>query len=353
MSAPASPIIPLGPPDPASLYRSPNITNPSTSTASAAGSTPISNQPLDTQPPPYTSIISPAMVGQSAATSSSPSTRSPTPTPSTTMPQSTLRSPGPPLPHTPRDPSTSPSSSRRNWNPTPNVPVRLAARHGTNLLSSLAGEEDERHRWLSEDEGSGGVARSTGRRRRRGLRSGAHEHSSDRGGGGSGSPRPPPMTLPNNLGPFKPTAVAEGSSSRSSKQRSRPVVRRTHSFEPRVPSAGPSRSTGATDVTIGAYPPDIVDLVSNQSTPIRQHDIATRSGDAADAPEIARQTQARPVTVPDFALGRGGDGIGGIDRPSNRPSPSRDVMTKRLAQKDIIAQLRRLTAWCVRPSSPS
>ena len=96
-------------------------------------------------------------------------------------------------------------------------------------------------------------------------------------------------------------------------------------------------------MTIGAYPPSIADILPNRNAP--QDGLPA----TADVLEIARHPQPGPTrlpaVIPDFAPGRGGDGIGGIDRPSTRSSPSQEVMTKRLVQRDMVAKLRRLTAW--------
>lgn len=275
------------------------------------------------------------------------------------------------------DPSTAPTSPsgfntsiHRTWRPTSSVPLAVANRH----RSAATADREERNRWLSEDEGLGGASGSsttrTRRRRRRSSREDDdrgnddddhHDHGSDvdddrHGGGGVGvvsaaTAGPGPSTSQTRLAHEKAALL-----STSSSKPLRPKPRRVKSFEPsRSSSLVRSTPIGAADVTaeqssgVGANPPRIQDIVPGPAPPPRLVGLGLASGVGADRSEhqdhsLLGITTANSMlgSVPDFAQGRGGDGIGGFGVPS---APSKPIQSAKQQQLDMLQKLKRVLGW--------
>lgn len=276
------------------------------------------------------------------------------------------------------DPSTAPTSPsgfntsmHRTWRPTANVPLAVAHRY----RSAATADREERNRWLSEDEGLGASSSGTTRRRRRRRRSSRedednddrgndddhHDHGSDvdddrHGGGGVGvispaSAGPGPSTSQTRLAQEKAGLLSTPSS-----KPLRPKPRRVKSFEPsRSSSLVRSIPIGAADVTVeqasgvGANPPRIQDIMPGPAPPPRLVGLGLASGVSADRSEHQDQSQLGITTVnsmlgsvPDFAQGRGGDGIGGFGVPS---APSRPILSAKQQQLDMLHKLKRVLGW--------
>ena len=234
-----------------------------------------------------------------------------------------------------------PLTSDRPWRATTNVHPQIQNRHRAPGIASIFGDEEEQNRWLSEDEGMTGVGRLVGRRRRRRQPSSEDLHDHDDPGPSQdpgGSPKATTATRP------------------AKENRTRPVVRRAHSFEP-----GPSNpiqrqvSLGADDVTIGALPPRIEDIVPTRLSPARRvgHVSATSTTSTgaqlehADNHPRSSRSPRRPSrdldSTPDFAAGRGGDGIGGVHLPTSPGDAFRN--DRRTGQREMVEKLRRVLGW--------
>lgn len=263
----------------------------------------------------------------------------------------------------PSDPSTAPTtpqigSTSRTWRPTPNVPRTITRRHRQNPLTDDPSGSDQQHRWLSEDEGTGGgPSRLAGRRKRRDHRSSDPRATDDDPGYGSGGP--------SGGGSHRPTPPSRATTGRARSKvgqrlqnpidavikSQRPIVRRAISMEHR-PTTPP---VSVPDV--GAQPPRIADLVPPPTSPVAiARGMGTAPGSTyttyvAEGPSAAsEQVQSEMVSsnVPDFAPGRGGDGIGGTGRPSgggrDRHAEARARVER---QKQTLAKLTRILAWYV------
>ena len=254
-------------------------------------------------------------------------------------------------------PSTPQISSERYWRPTPNVPFHVAHRHQTRRVSP-SGEEEERNRWLSEDEGLEGVPITINRRRRR-----------TSSGDSVQLPRPPDRDDPGESSRAStsrrtsrerkdPNAIDSIFTSRRPKpSTSRPSVRRAQSVDPPAASvnavAGSSASTAhLVDVPIGFDPPQIQHIVPApipvarvvglglSNIPNSGHQ-QQRAAEAIDSPTMVSGF------VPDFAPGRGGDGIGGVSIPESASAAVQfeSETGKHVKQTDLLNRLSIILGW--------
>lgn len=241
----------------------------------------------------------------------------------------------------PTSPSLSMHIPQRQWRPTPNVPLGLTSRHRARADNA----EEERNRWLSEDEGLDGVARSIGRRRRR--RSSDDEPPTGQSGPGDDTDRHPDRATADLGGPGPTTRQTRQqdktnltSPSGSGKVGGRPKPRRVRSYE--TARAGPSTSSstiGAEDVTVGSNPPKIRDIAPGPTSPV-----TTMQVDVGERVFVAESGIEAMGTVPDYAVGRGGDGIGGIGMPSTG-GEEEEVLSQRQEQDAMLHKLRRILGW--------
>jgi hypothetical protein len=126
----------------------------------------------------------------------------------------------------------------------------------------------------------------------------------------------------------------------------RPQARRAISFETR------SETTAALP-DVGAQPPRIQDLVPPPTSPVaiaRGLGAGTTTNfttHVSDDPQSHSHGEPGPQhIVPDFALGRGGDGIGGHNHPSSDHSrSSSQSQDKHRKQKDTLDKLKAILAW--------
>lgn len=347
------------------LYRDPTFPMRDPPASSPSGS----SQPMRSVPAP--AVASGAGPSSSSASSSSSMSRRP--------------SDASTAPTTPQLGSGAVIAGGRVWRPTTHVPGHIHRRHRQNGLVDEPTESDEQHRWLSEDEGTGGggggPSRLAGTRRRREHRSSdprSHQDHDDDGGGGYGSAGPTAASA-SRVRPDRPTTgrthrikpdriessfdtVTLSSANADNKSTKRPIIRRAVSME--HPQSSPSRSTLG---NVGAEPPRIQDLVPPPTSPVAvARGMGSGSGGAtftthvAEGPPPSNQLpQAQPEytrpdsvvssVIPDFAPGRGGDGIGGADRPSGSDKDgenSRAALQARIErQKETLGKLRRILGW--------
>ena len=251
---------------------------------------------------------------------------------------------------------TTPGLAPRQWRPTSHVPPNIAHRHRNRARGSGGLDEEERNRWLSEDEGLDGVSTSIGRRRRR--RSSGEEADVP-----SNNPQPPPSSQSNRSTkdqeqPRPPDDHAAGPGPSTQQRRfeekqaliaslssktDRPAVRRTRSFEPSRP-ADPPVNVGATDITVGTQPPRIQDIVPDTSSPIQVLGLGIMPSVPAPAPGI-EPIQSGMGEVPDFAAGRGGDGIGGISLPIESDGLVDPVLSTKAERRLLLEKLHRILGW--------
>jgi hypothetical protein len=100
----------------------------------------------------------------------------------------------------------------------------------------------------------------------------------------------------------------------------------------------------------GAQPPRIQDLVPPPKSP---EAIAKGLGSGRTTTfttHVAADPQPQipdRADIPDFASGRGGDGIGGAGIPGRSASPRAQSEDRQRKQKDTLAKLRVILAWYV------
>jgi hypothetical protein len=101
---------------------------------------------------------------------------------------------------------------------------------------------------------------------------------------------------------------------------------------------------------VGAQPPRIQDLVPPPKSP---EAIAKGLGSGRTTTfttHVAAESQPQipdRTDIPDFAPGRGGDGIGGAGIPGRSASPRAQSEDRQRKQKDTLAKLRVILAWYV------
>ncbi|WWD17561.1 hypothetical protein CI109_102002 [Kwoniella shandongensis] len=270
------------------------------------------------------------------------------------------------------DHSTAPTSPQQSvagggeriWRRTANVPHNFRR----NRRNSQP-HEDEHNRWLSEDEGLGSAGSSV--RPRRSLRRTANRSTDrdDRGNGGGGGGDAGPTTRSTRANPRDKVlthddaiaGIAEAKMpSHSPTGRPHPV--RTRSYEP-TPSSSRSNlpvvPVDVTQQTLGTYPPDIAQLVPPPRSATETYvGLGIRTTGAGPIHPIA---SGNPVTdeaaappafgsIPDFARGRGGDGIGGFDMPMAGGSEDvNEAMTRSEGQRALVEKLRRILACALCP----
>ena len=270
--------------------------------------------------------------------------------------------PPPPSPPTflspPASPSPSSSEPRRTWRPTSNVPLTLSQRHRARQFSPVRGDDEDRNRWLAEDEGLDGVARSIGTTRRRRRRFSLTNHGdggSEDGGGDDNSPDPPD---PPDLGGSGPSTLTTTSGStdpalgmaRNADHKTfhRPISRSARSVEHSSnPPARPTPSQiGAVDINFGAHPPRIADIIPVPSSPARE--VRPMHGSTQTREGATGITSMNRDTVPDYASGRGGDGVSGVNMPVAGSSVDiEETDRRRDEQLEMLNKLRRILGWLV------
>ena len=231
-------------------------------------------------------------------------------------------------------PPTSPGL-HRNWRPTPNVPLVFTNRR--------AGVDDEdRNRWLSEDEGLGSSS-TIGRRRRRS----SHSHRR-----GNDTLSPPP--LPTHQRKPLTVTVAE-----SSKRSIRPMIPRQHSHDSIARSSNPPVIVPDPGASLGvaAGPPRIRDLLPGPGNPVMGVMLASTAGSAGSsnpaAPSVTSEdSQTGPAPSGNDRTGRSVDR--GDGRSSKAPSASgssgRDESGDedgRDRDRELLQKLRRILSWYV------
>ncbi|KAK8858937.1 hypothetical protein IAR55_003168 [Kwoniella newhampshirensis] len=247
----------------------------------------------------------------------------------------------------------------RIWRRTANVP-RSFRRNRRNYDN----HEDEHDRWLSEDEGLGSAGSSV--RTRRNSRQvddqsadGGDRHDDGGAGGGNGGAGPSSRSVRADsrdkivTGEDAIAAIAEAKgSSMGSIARPHPV--RTRSYEPRSSSSRvtlPNESViDFTQRTLGSHPPDIAQLVSPPESSDVHVGLGIRTFGAGPTSSVTSgsiPSTAPPAfsAVPDFARGRGGDGINGFGLPLAAGSEDvEEAMTRKQSQKALVEKLRRILA---------
>ena len=253
--------------------------------------------------------------------------------------------------------STAPTSpvsmSNRHWRQTPNVPFAVSQRHQRRRVSPN-GREEEHTRWLSEDEGLVGVTRPMARRRRRQSSDANGDDvqgdQPDRGGPG-----------PNTTGGLNETRPRKGdgrnlvsTASRQTKSPTpkfpRPRIRRTHSCaSPSHPADMPTGTLG--DSSVGFEPPSIQHLVPAPTSDARVLGLGlsdlSHPMDLNSRPASFGTTEISTIgTVPDYAAGRGGDGIGGFGMPAAFSIDKDEERGKqRERETSLLGKLRQILDW--------
>lgn len=217
--------------------------------------------------------------------------------------------------------------------------------------------DEERNRWLSEDEGLDGVARTIGRRRRR---QSSGDGAAGGGNGGGGGPGPGSTVSvadrqsTNASGGPGPSTISriEDKINLAVAPKGRPHTRRARSYDTTRPEPAAASAVRAADVTnqssgaIGSQPPRIQDIVPGPSSPANVFGLGL-----PQQPPMLDKSGIQPIdtsagSVPDFASGRGGDGIGGIGLPVGGVSEDIDDATLRKEQQSkLLDTLRNVLGW--------
>ncbi|WRT66099.1 uncharacterized protein IL334_003052 [Kwoniella shivajii] len=261
------------------------------------------------------------------------------------------------------DPSTAPTTPSmytpvtRSWRPTSNVPIQVHRRH-----RRRGSGEEEANRWLSEDEGLGSSAPGVRRRRSSGTSNPRHEDQNDRGGDAG------PSTRAHRGGEgdkVQSTEDALNVINQSKRSDLRPRPNRARSFDPNSCFTQRKVSTETENTTsqssaVGANPPQIEQLVPPPAHTDVHVGLGIRSVGSESIPLIPHVSPvdlANPSVytqfglVPDFATGRGGDGIGGINLPASSGvggdlAVALSGLEKR---KELVEKLRRVLGCALCP----
>ena len=315
---------------PPSYQRSSSFTTSSSSSSLLPSRSPLDPPHHSTEPMASSSSFRPKL---DRARSSSTGTSSPTSYATTAL-------------------STAPTSPvlmpNRHWRQTQNVPWAVSQRHQRRRVSPGGGEE-EHTRWLSEDEGSIGVTRPIARRRRRqSSRANEEGDPGDRDRGGPG---------PNTVGRLseprsrkldgRDVAIA---ASRHIKSPQRPQVRRAHSYEPPpLPDDMPASTLAHSSV--GHEPPRIQDLVPAPTSSARVLGLGlsdlSRQLDSSSTTALSGNDEITSIgAVPDYAAGRGGDGIGGFGMPAASGfTQEQETVKQREREASLLGKLRKILDW--------
>jgi len=257
-------------------------------------------------------------------------------------------------------PSTAPSTPQlgiggpsRVWRPTPNVPVTMRRRHRADHTTdndpAVVGGS---HRWLSDDEGSGRPSKMAGTRKREHRSSNTatqNDGYGSSGGGpsgglvrsGSGSTSRPTTGRTKTKPPDRHESAFDAVA-----RSKRPQARRAISMEHRssTPPALPD---------VGAQPPRIADMVPPPTSQAAvAHGLGTSASTTytthvADGAAMTHDPADRKDVIPDFASGRGGDGISGVGHPSQSGSEERTTMGQDSyrKQRETLGRLRGILGW--------
>ncbi|WWC89599.1 uncharacterized protein L201_004524 [Kwoniella dendrophila CBS 6074] len=261
------------------------------------------------------------------------------------------------------DVSTAPTSPAlttpitRSWRPTTNVPTHVHRRH-----KKITSDGGESNRWLSEDEGAGSSTAGVRRRSSMGARSGRRGDRDDRNGDAGPSTRAHRSRGPDKVQTTQDAINVIQQSKRSTQLPVRPLPQRMSSFDSRPVAAASSSSTGESLLTsVGVNPPTIEQLVpppiasdGNVGLGIRtsgQNSIPVMPVLQSDTSEGVIPLMSSSA-VPDFAKGRGGDGIGGINIPfTSGVSEDIDSAALRLEKrKELVDKLSRVLGCALCPS---
>ncbi|WVF71748.1 hypothetical protein IAT40_006556 [Kwoniella sp. CBS 6097] len=346
-----------------------HLTSPSMA-ATLEPKEPQQNQDISTPPPAHSSARFISQGDPSfEASSSRPPIRRASSSSSTAFSAFSPSSvyPTPDLSTAPTTPSAStPIPTQRTWRPTPNVPRHVHQRH-----RRVASGADESNRWLSEDEGLGSDAISgsyTRRRRRRStMERDQNGFGGDDNGGGpsSGSSRSGGTAS----GKIRSTEDAIEMIARAKSPSSSPTVRprpsRARSFESSTATSGPHGSSTSSQEQrhipqysgMGASPPRIDQLVPPPSAAEARVGLGINTVPAGSlSPPAIPIRPADPSTlisaagnVPDFARGRGGDGIGGVHMPFGDGGDIESAAMRRARRKELIEKLRKILGCALCP----
>ncbi|WVQ67955.1 uncharacterized protein L199_006160 [Kwoniella botswanensis] len=316
----------------------------------------VNMAPRSTPPPPYRAS-SPSEPLHSTHTdpSSSSSMRRTSSSSSSAHPSSAY--PTPDLSTAPTTPSQStPAIGTRSWRPTANVPSHVHRRH-----RRVGSDDEEANRWLSEDEGVG--SSSSTRRRRRSM--GPRNEDRDSGGGSDGGGAGPSTLMNRKITNTEEALDAINRSKRSLANRPQPL--RMASFDSHPTRSAPSPSDARQSqsaAAVGSDPPQIAQLIPPPISSETGVGLGIRSNDAGPIPIIP--TSQLPLdpnggiiplissagAVPDFASGRGGDGIGGLNLPvATGVAEDIESAASRLEKRrDMVDKLSRILGCALCPS---
>ncbi|WVQ99150.1 hypothetical protein IAU59_006282 [Kwoniella sp. CBS 9459] len=274
--------------------------------------------------------------------------------------------PTPDLSTAPTTPSAStPIPAQRTWRPTANVPRHVHQRH-----RRVGSGVEDGNRWLSEDEGLGSEAigvPATRRRRRRSTIEQDRDGPNDDGDGG-GPSSVVGRSGGSGGGKIRSTGDAINVINRAKSPSTSPLVRprpsRARSFE--VPSSTSeslsvpalnhetrqTRSSG-----IGSNPPRIDQLVPPPSARDARVGLGITTSSAESSRTSASSVrQADPTilpstvgNVPDFARGRGGDGIGGIHLPISNIGDIETAAMRRAKRRQLVEKLQKILGCALCP----
>ncbi|OCF40438.1 hypothetical protein I317_05741 [Kwoniella heveanensis CBS 569] len=337
---------------------------PSSSSAAIAEPKSPHQQPIDNSTPPPSlphSHYRSNADQSSEASSSRPPIRRASSSSSTTAHSTFSRSsiyPTPDLSTAPTTPSAStPIPTQRTWRPTSNVPHHVHQRH-----RRVASGAEEVNRWLSEDEGLGSesICVSTGRRRRR--RRSTMERDRD-GPGDDGDGGGPSSVVGRSVGSpgvkvqSTEDAINVIARAKNSSTSTRPRPSRARSFEtpsstvvPRAPSPLASMAPSAPQYSgIGLSPPRIEQLIPPPSVTEARVGLGITTVPAASRSEGLSIGPSVAGIVPDFARGRGGDGIGGVHLPATYIGDIESAAVRRAKRKAVVEKLRKILGCALCP----
>jgi hypothetical protein len=106
-------------------------------------------------------------------------------------------------------------------------------------------------------------------------------------------------------------------------------------------------------VTIGNHPPRIQDIIPDHNSPRQVLIQAGRTTESTSMHSGIESMQSEVGEVPDFASGRGGDGIGGVGLPTSAPVGALDqTATRAEEERQLLEKLGRILGWYVGSFSP-
>ena len=219
------------------------------------------------------------------------------------------------------DIASSPLTPSGHWRPTERVPTDMARRHRAH---------NGDNKWLSEDEGSRGIAAAIGRRRRS---SNEHRRNGDGAGGPGSGPGPRPGPGPSTV--QRKLELETKDMSHSSSTRSR---RRAQSFSAEDQIV-PKNATGSQKPSdqVGCNPPSIHDITSDARSPVQMLGMPPPTTKPVDS-------MPDPIVHPPDPT-KDGDVSRVVQQPRGQFQDVDDFNRVRREQDELLGKLYRILAW--------